>query len=143
MVLIFFTCMKVYFSYLYLHCLKSLIFLAEPSLTIYYFGRICRNTIHQKYTELSLNLSLNITGHVNLIISAYNKTNSFTEKQDSRTKLPPVIPPKPKEFMLVILNFISNSKYLQQFWFYSSIKIPQTYTSSLCIFWVCYKLRHS
>lgn len=136
--------MKVYFSYLYLHCLKSLIFLAEPSLTIYYFGRICRNIIHQKYTELSLNLSLNITGHVNLIISAYNKTNSFTEKQDSRIKLcPQLYQPKPKEFMLVILNFLSNSKYLQQFCFYSSIKIPQTYTSSLCIFWVCYKLRHS
>lgn len=115
--------MKVYFSYLYLHCLKSLIFLAEPYYLLLW--KICGNIIHQKYTELSLNLSLNITGHVNLIISGCNKTNSFTEKQDSRIKLcPQLYQPKPKEFMLVILNIISNSKYLQLFYFYSSIQIP-------------------
>lgn len=62
--------------------------------------------MYQKYTELSLNLSLNITGPVNLIISACNETNSFTEKEDSRIKLcPQLCQPKPKKFVLVVLNF--------------------------------------
>lgn len=62
--------------------------------------------MNQKYTELSLNLSLNITGLINLIISAWNETNSFTEKENSRIKLcSQLCQTKPKEFMLVVLNF--------------------------------------
>lgn len=70
------------------YCLKSLIFLAEPSLIIYYFIRICP-IMHQKYTKLSLTLSLNITSPVNLIISAFNemknKQNKILESNSAPT----------------------------------------------------------
>lgn len=59
--------------------------------------------MYQKYTELSWNLSLNITGPVNLIICACNETNSFTEKEDSKSNSAPSY--ANLSLMLVVLNF--------------------------------------
>lgn len=65
--------MELYFSYLFLHYLGSLTFLAETSLTISKKLSLVYDAC-QKYTVLKLNISLNVISPVNLSTSVMKPT---------------------------------------------------------------------
>lgn len=87
LVLFFFTCMKWYFSYLYLHCLGSLMISDFLSWTFTYYLLLCKNLSSVGYIRniqyLNLNFSLKITSPVNLTISVMKPTAPQNKNRDS------------------------------------------------------------
>lgn len=131
--------MELYFSYLFLHYLGSLTFLAETSLTISKKLSLVYDAC-QKYTVL-----------VEYILKRYqsckseylcNETNSSTEQIKSKIKFCSQLhQPKSEEFLLVVHNFNSNSKIYYNFILIVVFVFPKC--QAYVIFWVCCKLKSS